>query len=474
MNCSPVLDQNPVFREIGQIADHLGMETYVVGGFVRDHFLQRKDADFDIDIVTVGSGIQLARHVAEHYGKLKRLNVFKNFGTAMFRLKHVQIEFVGARKESYNRNSRKPVVEDGTLQDDQNRRDFTINTMAFGLNKVNYGELIDPFNGMHDLKRKQIRTPLDPDITFSDDPLRMMRGIRFAAQLNFDITPDTFDAIIKNADRIKIVSQERITSELEKVILSDHPSYGFKLLFHSGLLKIIFPEMVNLQGVDKIDGRAHKDNFYHTLQVLDNVAAKSNDLWLRWGAIMHDIAKPVTKRYDEQAGWTFHGHEEIGARMVPKLFKKLKLPMNEKMRFVQKLVRLHLRPIALVSSQITDSAVRRLIFEAGDDIDKLMILCKADVTSKNPEKVNRYLSNFNKVEQKISEVEARDKIRNFQPPIRGEEIMRIFNLPPGREIGIIKNEIKEAILDGKIENNHDAAERFMLEIGKKLGLKSEI
>jgi putative nucleotidyltransferase with HDIG domain len=473
MNYSTVLDQNPVFRKIGQVADQLGMDTYVVGGFVRDHFLQRKDAYFDIDIVTVGSGIQLARNVAKIFAKEKSLKVFKNFGTAMFRLKKVEIEFVGARKESYSRNSRKPVVEDGSLQDDQNRRDFTINTMAFSLNGSTYGDLIDPFNGMKDLKQKQIKTPLDPDVTFSDDPLRMMRGIRFATQLNFDITPETFEAIIKNADRIKIVSQERIAGELDKIIMTDIPSYGFKLLFHSGLLKIIFPEMVELHGVDNVDGKAHKDNFYHTLQVLDNVAKKSDDLWLRWAAIMHDIAKPVTKRYDQKAGWTFHGHEEIGARMVPRLFRKLKLPLHDKMRFVQKMVRLHLRPIALVSKQITDSAVRRLVFEAGDDIEKLMILCKADVTSKNPEKVNKYLNNFAKVEQKIIEVEEKDKIRNFQPPIRGEEIMKVFNIPPGREVGIIKNEIKEAILDGKIENNRTSAKKFMFKLGKELGLKSE-
>ena len=473
MKYNTVLDQNPVFREIGRVADRMGMETYVVGGFVRDYFLKRRDEYFDIDIVTVGSGIKLAHNVAHNLGKEKTLHVFKNFGTAMFRYKNTEIEFVGARKESYNRDSRKPAVEDGTLQDDQNRRDFTINTMAFGLNEVNYGNLIDPFEGMSDLKRKQIKTPLDPDITFSDDPLRMMRGIRFAAQLNFDITPDTFDAIIKNAERIKIVSQERIIAELEKILMTDTPSYGFKLLFHAELLKYIFSEMVDLYGVDKIKGNAHKDNFYHTLQVLDNVSKRSRDPWLRWAAIMHDIAKPVTKRYDEKAGWTFHGHEEIGARMIPRLFRRLKLPLHDKMRFVQKLVRLHLRPIALVSSSITDSAVRRLVFEAGDDIDKLMLLCKADITSKNPEKVSRYLNNFEKVEKKILEVEEKDKLRNFQPPISGEEIMKIFNIPPGREVGIIKNEIKEAILDGKIENYHSAAKEFMLVLGKGLGLKTE-
>jgi poly(A) polymerase len=472
INFRPVLDKNPVFREIGKIADQLGMETYVVGGFVRDHFLKKEEAGYDIDIVTIGSGIRLARQVAKHFGKERKLSVYKNFGTAMFRLNDIEFEFVGARKESYNHNSRKPVVEDGTLQDDQNRRDFTINTIAFGLNESNYGDLADPFSGMSDLKHKLIKTPLNPDVTFSDDPLRMMRGIRFAAQLDFDITPDTFDAIINNAERIKIVSQERITAELEKVIMSGNPSYGFKLLFHSGLLKIIFPEMTDLHGVDKINGKAHKDNFYHTLQVLDNVADKADDIWLRWAAIMHDIAKPVTKRYDEQEGWTFHGHEEIGARMVPRLFRKLRLPLNEKMRFVQKMVRLHLRPIALISSQVTDSAVRRLLFEAGDDIDKLMLLCKADVTSKNPDKVNRYLNNFRKVEKKIAEVEEKDRVRNFQPPIRGEEIMKVFNIAPGREIGIIKNEIKEAILDGKIENNREAAEEYMLKIGKGLGLKA--
>jgi putative nucleotidyltransferase with HDIG domain len=345
--------------------------------------------------------------------------------------------------------------------------------MALCLNASNYGDLVDPFDGIKDLKKKQIKTPLDPDVTFSDDPLRMMRGIRFATQLNFDITPATYEAIVENADRIRIVSQERIIGELEKIIMTDKPSYGFQLLFHSGLLKIIFPEMVDLYGVEKIDRKAHKDNFYHTLQVLDNVAKKSDDLWLRWAAIFHDIAKPDTKKYDQATGWTFHGHEEIGARMIPRLFRNLKLPLHEKMRFVQKMVRLHLRPIALVSSQITDSAVRRLVFEAGDDIDKLMILCKADVTSKNPEKVNKYLNNFAKVEQKIIEVEEKDKIRNFQPPICGEEIMRVFNIPPGREVGIIKNEIKEAILDGKIQNNRISAEKFMLKIGKELGLKSE-
>lgn len=474
MNFSHILDETPVFREISAIAEHLGMETYVVGGFVRDHFLGRKYRDFDIDIVTVGSGIKLAKEVARKFGKEKYLSVFKNFGTAMFRLGAVEIEFVGARRESYTKESRKPVVENGTLQDDQNRRDFTINTLAFSLNTNSYGELVDPFGGMNDLKSKQIRTPKDPDLTFSDDPLRMIRAIRFASQLGFDIVPDTFEAIIQNAERIKIVSQERIIGELDKIILTETPSYGFKLLFHAGLLKIIFPEITSLHGVDEINGKGHKDNFYHTLKVLDNVAKRSDDLWLRWAAIMHDIAKPVTKRYDEKAGWTFHGHEEIGARMVPGLFRRMKLPMNEKMRFVQKMVRLHLRPISLVSSEITDSAVRRLIFEAGDDIESLMILCKADITSKNKEKVKRYLSNFEKVEKKIEEVEERDKIRNFQPPIRGEEIMKVFNLSPCREIGIIKNEIKEAILDGRIENNREEAKKFMLEIGDKLGLKAEI
>lgn len=469
-NYKHVLEAYPVFREVGKIADEIQMDTYVVGGFVRDYFLNRIFKHIDIDFVTIGSGIQLARKAAEYFGKENKINIYKNFGTAMFRVKNIDLEFVGARKESYNRDSRKPVVEDGTLQDDQNRRDFTINAMAFHLNENHFGDLLDPFNGLSDIKRKIIRTPLDPDITFSDDPLRMMRAIRFASQLNFDIEPETFDAIVKNADRINIVSKERISGELEKIIMTDKPSYGFKLLYHSELLSHIFPEMCALKGVDKIDGKAHKDNFYHTLQVLDNVAVKSSDLWLRWAAILHDIAKPKTKRFDDKAGWTFHGHEDVGARMVPQIFRNMKLPMNEKMRFVKKMVRLHLRPIALVSSQITDSAIRRLVFEAGDDIEYLMALCKADITSKNPDKVQRYLRNFERVEKKIQEVENKDRIRNFQPPISGEEIMRTFNLNPCKEVGIIKNEIKEAILEGKIKNDHKEAFQFMIQFGTDLGL----
>jgi poly(A) polymerase len=470
MDCSVALEKFPVLKQIGIISDRLNLSTYVVGGFVRDFLLNRKEKKSDIDIVTVGSGIQLAREVAEHMGIGGKVSVFKNFGTAMFRIGPVELEFVGARKESYRENSRKPMVEDGSLQDDQLRRDFTINAMAIALNKDHYGTLIDPFDGMNDLNRRMIRTPRDPVITFSDDPLRMMRAIRFATQLNFDIDPDTFEGITRNKDRIGIISQERITDELNKIILSDRPSYGFQLLFHSGLLELIFPEMVALQGVEKINGKGHKDNFYHTLQVLDNVAKKSHDLWLRYAAILHDIAKPVTQRFDENTGWTFHGHEEIGARMVPKLFRKLKLPMNDPMRFVQKLVRLHLRPIALVSDEITDSAIRRLLFEAGDEVDQLMILCKADITSKNPDKVKRYLSNFARVEKKLVEVEEKDRLRNFQPPISGEDIMRTFGLKPSRIVGDIKNEIKEAILEGKIKNNYQEAFDFMIQIAEKLGL----
>jgi len=473
MDCSVALDKFPVLKQIGIISDQMNVSTYVVGGFVRDFLLKRKEIKADIDIVTVGNGIQLARKAADHLGIRGKVSVFKNFGTAMFRVGPIELEFVGARKESYRQDSRKPSVEDGTLEDDQLRRDFTINAMAISLNGDRYGELIDPFDGINDLQRKMIRTPRDPRITFSDDPLRMLRAIRFATQLNFDIAPDTFEGIGQNRERIHIISQERIIEELNKIILADPPSYGFQLLFHSGLLELIFPEMVALQGVEKINGKGHKDNFYHTLQVLDNVAKKSSDLWLRWAAILHDIAKPVTQRFDENAGWTFHGHEEIGARMVPKIFRNLKLPMNEPMRFVQKLVRLHLRPIALVSDEITDSAVRRLLFEAGNDIDQLMILCKADITSKNPEKVKRYLSNFARVEKKLVEVEEKDRLRNFQPPVSGEDIMRAFGLKPGRVVGDIKNEIREAILEGKINNNYREAYAYMMQIAVKMGLVNE-
>ena len=442
-----------------------------MGGYVRDLVLGR--AGKDIDLVCIGSGIELAQEVAKSGGGAG-VTVFKNFGTAMVKLDEYELEFVGARKESYRSESRKPIVEDGTLADDQLRRDFTINAMGIRLNSANYGDLIDPFDGIGDLKKKLIKTPLEPDITFTDDPLRMMRAIRFAAQLNFDIEADTFESIIKNAVRLKIVSMERVIEEFNKIILSSTPSYGFKLLFHSGLLKEFFPEMILLHGVEYVDNHAHKDNFFHTLQVLDNVAKDSDDLWLRWAAILHDIAKPQTKRFDKEIGWTFHGHEERGARMTPGIFRRLKLPLNEKMSFVQKLVRLHLRPIALVK-EVTDSAIRRLLLEAGEDIDALMKLCRADITSKNSEKVAKFLRNFEKVEQKMIEVEAKDHLRSFQPPISGDEIIQTFNLPPGRVIGEIKEEIREAILEGVIKNDREEAWLLMMKIGQQRGLtKTEL
>lgn len=466
MNLASALD-HPIFKQIGSVADNMKVPAYVVGGFVRDILLKRNSKD--IDFVCVGSGIDLAKAVAKSLGPKVQVNYFKNFGTAQIRIDDLDLEFVGARKESYRSDSRKPVVEDGTLEDDQKRRDFTINALAISLNSKTFGDLIDPFDGVNDMKRKIMRTPLDPVITFSDDPLRMMRAVRFASQLNFDIEPDTYAALVSQAERLKIVSQERITDELNKIIQSTVPSYGFKLLFHSGLLKQFFPELVALHGVEYQDNKAHKDNFFHTLQVLDNVAKVSTDLWLRWAAILHDIAKPATKRFDKQHGWTFHGHEEKGARMTPALFRKLKLPMDERMLFVQKLVRLHLRPIPL-AKEVTDSAVRRLLFDAGDDVDALMKLCRADVTSKNNEKVGRILKNFDLVESKMKEVEEKDHVRNFQPPVSGDEIIKMYNLPPSKLIGDLKDRIKEAILEGEIRNDREEALQLLRRLASEKGL----
>ncbi|MFD2036567.1 CCA tRNA nucleotidyltransferase [Belliella marina] len=471
MNFKEKLEALPIFKHVGEIADQMGLETYVVGGYVRDLIMGRPCKD--LDFVCVGSGISLATRVAESFEKHVPLSVFKNFGTAMIKLDEYELEFVGARKESYRLDSRKPLVEDGTLQEDQERRDFTINAMAICLNEARFGELIDPFDGLKDIKRKIIRTPMDPNVTFSDDPLRMMRAIRFATQLKFDIDADTFDGLIKNAERLGIISGERIIDELNKIVLAETPSYGFKLLFASKLLHQFFPEMVELQGVDSVGDKSHKDNFYHTLQVLDNITLFTKDLWLRWAAIMHDIAKPATKRFNQKVGWTFHGHEDKGARMTPAIFRRLKLPMDERMKYVQKLVRLHLRPISLVSDKVTDSAVRRLLFDAGDDIDDLMKLCRADVTSKNNNRVQRYLANFDRVEQKILEVEEKDHVRNFQPPVSGEEIMSIFGIEPSRIIGELKEDIKEAILEGQIQNNKEEALQLLYRLAEKRGLKSK-
>jgi poly(A) polymerase len=447
------------------------VEAYVIGGWVRDCLLKRSHPDKDIDIVVIGSGIDIARKVAKKINPKIKVTVFKNFGTAMFRNQEYDLEFTGARKESYDRGSRKPVVENGSLDEDQKRRDFTINALALSINKETFGKLLDPFDGINDLKNKIIRTPLDPDKTFSDDPLRMMRAIRFASQLSFVIEATTFNSIIENAERIKIVSPERIVTELNKIIMCDHPSRGFILLEKAGLLRIIFPELDNLKGIETKEGKAHKDNFHHSVRVLDNISKHTNNIWLRWAALLHDIAKPVTKKYLPDTGWSFHGHEYLGSKMIPEIFRRLKLPMNEKMKYVQKMVDLHLRPIALSQEIVTDSAVRRLLFEAGDDIDDLMILCEADITSKNEAKKTKHLENFKFVRTKLKEIEEKDAVRNFQPPIDGSEIILAFGIKPGREVGIIKNAIREAILDGIIPNEHEPARLLMFKKGEELGLK---
>ncbi len=460
-----------IFHRISEVADKMGQETYVIGGFVRDIFLKRPSKD--IDIVTLGNGIKLAENVASTLKPRPKINVYKNFGTAVLKHQNFEVEFVGARKESYREDSRKPVVENGTLEDDQNRRDFTINALALRLNKENFGELVDPFNGMKDLEDKIIRTPLEPSVTFSDDPLRMMRAIRFSTQLGFEIQTETLQAIAKNRNRIKIVSDERVVDELNKIILAEKPSIGFKLLEETGLLEIIFPELYNMKGIDVIKGVGHKDNFYHTIEVLDRISPNTDNLWLRWSALLHDIAKPLTKKFVEGQGWTFHSHNFAGANMIPSIFRRMKLPLNEKMKFVQKMVRLHMRPIVLSEDEVSDSAVRRLLFEAGDDIDYLMTLCEADITSKNAEKVKRYLNNFQIVRDKLKEIEEKDAIRTFQPPVSGEVIMETFDIGPCREVGLIKDAIKEAILEGEIHNDYDDAYRYMLKKADELGLKQK-
>jgi len=459
-----------IFSILSEVATTENVRSYVIGGWVRDCLLKRDHSDKDIDIVVIGSGIDLARKTAKRINPKIKVSVFKNFGTAMFRYDDYEIEFVGARKESYKRSSRKPVVENGTLEDDQKRRDFTINTLAVSINRDTFGEFLDPFGGIEDLRKKVIRTPLEPGKTFSDDPLRMMRAIRFAAQLNFNIEENTFISIIENADRIKIVSVERIIAEMNKIIMCDHPSRGFILLEKAGLLRIVFPELNNLKGVEKKEGKEHKDNFQHSIKVLDNISRRTDNLWLRWAALLHDIAKPLTKKYSTDNGWSFHGHEYMGSKMIPDIFRKLKLPLNEKMKYVQKLIDLHLRPIALSQEEVTDSAVRRLLFEAGDDIDDLMLLCEADITSKNEVKKTKHLENFSYVREKLREIEEKDTIRNFQPPVDGCEIIETFGIKPGKEVGLIKKAIREAILDGIIPNEYKAARKLMIEKGKELGL----
>ena len=458
----------PIFHQISETADELGLECYAVGGYVRDLFLERPSKD--IDVVVVGSGIAMAEALGRKLGKKAHVSVFRNFGTAQVKCGAIEVEFVGARRESYSHDSRKPVVEDGTLEDDQNRRDFTINALAVCLNHARFGELVDPFGGLDDMKENTIRTPLDPDVTFSDDPLRMMRCIRFATQLKFYIDDETFEALARNRERIRIISYERISDELNKILLSPVPSRGLVDLERSGLLEIIFPELTALQGVETMNGRAHKDNFYHTLEVVDNVARQGAGLWLRWAALLHDIGKPRTKRWEPRVGWTFHNHNYIGEKMVPDIFRRMKLPMNEKMKYVQKLVGLHMRPIVIADDVVTDSAVRRLLFEAGDDIDDLMTLCEADITSKNQVRKQRFLDNFKLVRRKLKDLEEKDRIRNFQPPVSGEEIMRVFGLAPCREVGTLKSAIKDAILDGVIPNEHDAAYGFLLRKAAEMGL----
>lgn len=470
MNYKEALE-NKVFKILSETAEELSIESYVIGGFVRDYLLQRGNPK-DIDIVAVGSGIELATAVSKKLKGKPDIKVFRNFGTAMVKTKEFELEFVGARKESYQRNSRKPIVEDGTLEDDQKRRDFTINALAISLNQETYGNLIDPFNGVADLENKVIRTPLEPGITYSDDPLRMLRAIRFATQLDFTIELKSLQAISENAERIKIISSERVVDELHKILLTSKPSVGFKLLHQTGLLDLIMPELTALQGIEEVEGQTHKDNFWHTLEVVDNIAKNTDDLWLRWAALLHDIGKAPTKRFDKKIGWTFHAHEFVGSKMVYKLFKRLKLPLNEKMKFVQKMVLMSSRPIILSEDHVTDSAVRRLVFDAGEFVEDLMTLCEADITTKNPRKQKRYKNNFKIVRKKIEEVEERDRIRNFQPPITGEEIMKTFNLKPSKEIGLIKEAIKEAILEGEIANDYHEARRFMLDKGANMGLKT--